>query len=66
MNGYLLIWKFRFTSVPSGKSRWICAGMGLLTIPVIFQPIDSAVHYTLEHTYRPFSAAYLCPPIERK
>ena len=53
---------FRFSSVNTSTRRWICVGVGLLTIPIIFKPIDHAVHFSLENTYTKFSESFICPP----
>lgn len=52
----------RYSNVSSSTSRWICVSMGLLTIPVVMSPIDHAVHYGLENTFRPLSRQFICPP----
>lgn len=39
--------------------RWLPTIVGLASIPFIVEPIDSLVHFILDHSIRPLSQQYL-------
>jgi fission process protein 1 len=42
----------RYSSMPTGRSKWTTTGVGLASIPVIVHPIDKSVDWLMDNSVR--------------